>query len=371
MLFISTSMGLGGADRQVLEIAASLSDRGHNVLILSMTPIGVIGKEASDRGIKVESLGMKRGMPSAISLIKTIKIIKDFCPDIIHSHMFHANLLARISKLMLNRLVLVCTAHSINEGGRWRDTAYMLTDGIADATTHVSSIAAKSYVERRLVSAKKMLTVRNGVNIDRFSPNEKMRCTMRESLGLDDGFVWVSIARFSEAKDHNTLIKAFALVLDDFPRSTLLLVGDGPLKKDISELCRTQNLVGRVQFLGDRSDIVELLSASDAYVMSSAWEGLPMVLLEAGACMSTIVSTDVGGNKEAVSKANEKFLVPPKSPDALAKAMIKVMQLSAAELKLAGEENLKHVTENYALQKIVFQWENIYRNLLLQKMESI
>jgi glycosyltransferase involved in cell wall biosynthesis len=109
------------------------------------------------------------------------------------------------------------------------------------------------------------------------------------------------------------------------------------------------------------------MSAADGYVMSSAWEGMPMVLLEAAAAGLPIVSTAVGGNREVVADDESGFLVPPRDADALARGMARLGALSAPELRAMGERGRERVRSRYGLARVADRWEALYREMLARK----
>jgi glycosyltransferase involved in cell wall biosynthesis len=113
-----------------------------------------------------------------------------------------------------------------------------------------------------------------------------------------------------------------------------------------------------------RRDIPQLMNAADAYAMSSAWEGLPMVLLEAAAVGCPIVATAVGGNHEAVCDHISGFLVPPRKPEAFAEAMRRMMELRDDERSYMGMTGRYHVQANYSLERVVDNWEELYHACL-------
>ncbi len=119
-----------------------------------------------------------------------------------------------------------------------------------------------------------------------------------------------------------------------------------------------------MRFLGLRRDIPEMMNAVDAYLMSSAWEGTPSVLLEASAVGLPIVATDVGGNREVVLDGKSGFLVPSKNSEALAGAMQRLMELPEFERRRMGMVGRGHVVANYSLERCVARWEELYRDQL-------
>jgi glycosyltransferase involved in cell wall biosynthesis len=166
------------------------------------------------------------------------------------------------------------------------------------------------------------------------------------------------------------MLQAFVAVRARTPGTVLLLVGRGALQAETEAMARALGLEGDVRFLGVRRDVPELMSAADGYVMSSAWEGMPMVLLEAGAAALPIVATAVGGNREVVRDGETGFVVPPREPSALADRMLRLMGLPEAERRAMGESGRRHVDGRYGLAQVADRWLAIYCEVLARKGRS-
>jgi glycosyltransferase involved in cell wall biosynthesis len=187
-------------------------------------------------------------------------------------------------------------------------------------------------------------------------------------LGLEDQFTWLAVGRIDIQKDYPNMLAAIA----GSPKMSILLIaGDGPLRSSIEQLTRGFGISDRIRFLGIRKDIPALMAAADAYVMSSAWEGLPMVLLEASAAGLPIVATDVGGNNEVIRDRVSGFLVPAKNSGALTDAMRHMEELSPDSRRSQGLAGREHVSKHYSLSSVVDQWEQIYGSLLQGKYQSL
>jgi glycosyltransferase involved in cell wall biosynthesis len=361
-------MGMGGADSQLLSAARELLDRGHQVRIISMTPLGPMGLEARDGGIPTDSLEMRRGVPDPRGLARLIRIVRAWKPDVVHSHMVHANLLARALRLFVRVPALVSTIHNINEGGRLRMAAYRWTNSLVDHMTIVSEAASDHFVKHGIVPKRLLTVVANGVDPALFpvAPPEA-REAFRRSVGVDRQLVWVAVGRFEEAKDYRNMLRAFARVREHHPDVVLVIVGRGSLQPETEALAESLGLGGSVKFLGVRNDVPAILSAADAYLMSSAWEGMPMVLLEAAAAGLPIVATEVGGNREVVVDEHSGFLVPPRNDAALAAAMLRVVGLPESERRAMGERGRERIRTHFGLSRVVDRWEGLYREVLVRK----
>jgi glycosyltransferase involved in cell wall biosynthesis len=372
IVLLSTSMGMGGADKQLLSAAQELKSRGHAVLLISLTPLGPMGLEARSRGIATESLEMARGIPDPRGLIRLGRLVRRWNPDVLHSHMVHANFMARALRLFLRVPALVSTIHSLHEGGRLRMAIYRLTNSLVDKMTIVSEAAADRFVSNGIVPKSLLQVIPNGVDIDQFREvPANTRMSLRSSMNLDREFVWIAVGRFDPPKDYPTMLRAFAQIRKRSPATVLLLVGQGVLQPETESLARELKLGDGVRFLGVRNDVPEIMSAADAYVMSSAWEGMPVVLLEAAAAGLPIVATDVGGNHEVVCEGESGFLCPAGNPDALAHAMLRLSALSEEQRRAMGERGRRHVQANYGLGRMVERWEELYREVLARHRQEL
>jgi glycosyltransferase involved in cell wall biosynthesis len=368
ILFLSTSMGMGGADSQLLSAAQVLRDRGHDILIVSLTPLGPMGLQARERGLRTESLEMPRGYPDPRGLWHLARLVREWRPDVVHSHMVHANLMARALRLMAPVPALVSTIHNIYEGGALRMAAYRWTNRLVDHMTIVSQAAADRFVRDGIVPLALLTIVPNGVDteqIDRVPPGT--RDALRRELGVERSFVWLAVGRFEIAKDYPNMLRAFGRVRAARPDAVLLLVGRGSLQAETEALSRELGLADGVRFLGVRNDVAAVMSAADGYVMSSAWEGMPMVLLEAAAAGLPIVATAVGGNHEVVLDERTGFIVPPADSSQLAAAMLRLAALPDAERRGLGTAGREHVEAQYGLGRVADRWEAIYRDVLTKK----
>jgi glycosyltransferase involved in cell wall biosynthesis len=360
-------MGLGGADSQLLSAARELRARGHEVTIVSLTPLGPMGLEAREAGIPTLSLEMPRGLPDPRGLLRLVGLVRRWRPDVVHSHMVHANLMARVLRLAAPVPALVSTIHNIYEGGRLRMAAYRWTNGLVDHMTIVSQAAFDRFVAERIVPAEILRVVPNGVDTSRFrAVPPDARDGVRRSLGLGDDFAWLAVGRFEVSKDYPNMLRAFMEVRRQEPRAVLVLVGRGSLQAETEALVRELGVTG-VHFAGVRNDVPEVMSAADAYVMSSAWEGMPMVLLEAAAAGLPIVATRVGGNHEVVLDRESGLLVPPSDSAALASAMLRLCRMPAEERRRMGERGRDHIRTHYDLGRVAERWEGLYLEVLAKK----
>ena len=302
-------------------------------------------------------------------VLRARRFLRAFKPDVVHSHSFHANLLARLLRIVHPSMLVVSTVHNIYEGGRLRMAAYRLTDWLSSRTVAVSQAAATRFVRLKAIPARKCVVIPNGIDAIEFSPNTNRRAATRSSMNVEAHFVWLTAGRHVPAKDLPNLVEAFRLVLEEFCDAELWIAGAPPDAKVIrGEDGRTSYawLVGmpggmreRVRWLGLRRDIPALLDAADAFVLASAWEGMPLALGEAMAMAKPVVATDVGGVRELVGDAGT--LVPAKNATVLAAAMIEMMRKSTQERAELGIRSRQRIQEHFSLDATVNAWEKLYK----------
>jgi glycosyltransferase involved in cell wall biosynthesis len=322
---------------------------------------------------------MHPGVPDPRALARLVFILNRFRPQILHSHMFHANVLARAARLFCPVPVVISTLHSTAEarreqspqpcgagafachgsqpGVRARDFVYRLTDPLADAVVAVSQAAADRHASSGAVRRSKLRVIPNGVDTALFHPDPERRAGIRRHLGIESQFVWLAAGRLMWKKDHATLFRAFATLAG----ATLLVAGEGPLEGDLRTLARELSVDAR--FLGRVDDMPALMNAADALVLSSVIEGLPMALLEAAASGLSAVTTDAGGAREIVADGATGFVAPCGDPAALASAMSRLEALPP-EARGRMSAAARAAAEPFEIQSVVSRWDALYRELL-------
>lgn len=362
ILIVATTMGLGGAEKQISDLANDFVTKGHQITIIALKGDFHFAVPESVQLIRVNSSKSALGLLKSIyTVIKTIKKIQ---PDIVHSHMATANIICRVARIPCIKTPLISTAHNINEGGgNLRILLYRITDFLSNLTTNVSNEAVENYISRKAVPRAKIKTVYNGVN---FSTFKKKPISINEISGLSSCVnkrpIILNVARLVDAKDHDNLLRAFFIFRKKNDQAILLIAGDGPLKQQISDLALTLGISDSVVILGARQDISDLMSIADLFVLSSAWEGFGLVLAEAMACELPVVSTDCGGTKEVVNGYG--LTVAIKNPEALSDAMNTTIALSEQTLSHQKELAKNSVTQRFDIEVISNTWLNLYQSVV-------
>jgi glycosyltransferase involved in cell wall biosynthesis len=180
---------------------------------------------------------------------------------------------------------------------------------------------------------------------------------MRQELGVaDDTFLWLAVGRLEEEKDYPLMFNAFAHAARTAP-ARLVVVGKGSLQPALAALADTLGIADRVHFYGVTKNVSGLMAAADALVLSSAWEGLPNVLIEAAAMELPCVTTDVGGSAEVVLDGQTGIVVQGRDPAVLGAALARVMALGPTALRAHGAQGRVHAQRSFEIDAVVDRWE--------------
>ena len=358
ILYVITGLGMGGAEHVVVNLADTLDRQGCFVKIIYLTGDALV-LPTSDN-IDILPIEMKSYFDFIRAYFKIRLIVRSFEPDVIHSHMFHANIISRLLRLTTGVKKLICTAHNTNEGGRLRMLAYRLTDKLSTISTNVSDQAVASFIKKGAVRKDRMISIANGIDTDVFCFNSNDREEKRSELDIENKKLLLAVGRLDTQKDYPNLLRAISILSrkrDDFK---VFIVGEGPSKTKLHEQVIKLGLDDSIAFLGLRRDVRKLMSAADIYVMSSAWEGLPMVILEAMASELFIVSTDCGGVRQAVGEAG--IIVESKNSTLLAAELDKALSMSNDSRKKFGAAARQRIVNGFSLKNNVESFFKLYRD---------
>lgn len=361
---ITKSNEIGGAQVHLRDLAERLQMDNHEVIVVA-GEYGTLIEQLTVRNIATEVL------PTLVRNITPLKdlnacmqlrsIIKKYNPDIIGLHSSKAGIVGRIAAMGL-KIPVIFTAHgwSFTDGVKEKKrNLYICIEKImanfSDKIITVSEKDKELALKYKVASEKKQVVIHNGV-IDFYGKIGKCN-----RIKIDTGKILItSVARFSEQKDHQTLICA----LSELPNTNweLHLIGKGETQKNIELLVEKYNLSDKVVFHGERDDVPNFLLKSDIFVLSSNWEGLPLSIIEAMSASLPVIATNVGGVSELITK-DVGFLVPSKDINALKIALS----------KLINDENMRGMMgvqgrETY-LSK--FSFEAMYRKTLSEYLKLL
>lgn len=353
ILYVITGLGMGGAEQVVMNLAEQAEAMGHKVDIAYLT--GEVVSKPTSQSIELHNINMKGYTSLFIAFFKLSSLIKKLQPDVVHSHMVHANILCRLVRFKVEFPRLICTIHSSNEGGALRMLAYRLTHTMADFTTNVSVEAAKVFELKKAAPKGGILAIPNGINTEYFQPIDEKK--MRAEIGKC--FNIISVGRLEKVKDYSMLLRALSILLNNNIKIKLKIVGDGSEKEALKKLAIELRINKYVEWLGIRRDLPKLFNDSDLFVITSEYEGFGLVAAEAMACSLPVISTDNGGVPEVLG--SDEWVVQVADEVALVAKIKTIIELGSKGRGRIGEANRARVINNYSLLKMFESYLNIYR----------
>jgi glycosyltransferase involved in cell wall biosynthesis len=361
-LVIPTLDRLAGAERQVLLLAKGLLARGWRVSVVALSGSGTDAvRDLTSAGAAFLSLEMRKGLADPRGWTRFRRWIRQQSPDVIHAHLPHAAWMARWSRLLAPTRVVIDSVHTSATGTLGRRLGYRWSNWLPDCVSVVSAGAAKAYVSAGMVSPRRLILLSNGLDHHHWHRDPSARLQLRRHLGLSHEFLWLAAGRLEPVKDYPSLLRA----MTELPKTARLIVaGAGPEEGKLRRLSVELGLEARVRFLGFEHDVLPWMQAADGFVLCSRWEGLPMSLLEAGACALPAVVTDVPGSREIIVDGRNGFLVPSEDFLSLSSAMSRLMRLACEERDAMGTRGCERVLGRFSIETVLDQWEALYRNLL-------
>jgi glycosyltransferase involved in cell wall biosynthesis len=361
---------IGGGFRVMQDIINGL-DNDFDFLVVLPTdePLKKDKKqEETKKSIKIKRI--KQG--NVITLVCQIKkIIQREKPEIIHAHGTRAAAWVRIAVAgMKEKPTVIYTLHGFhvvrkNFLSRW--ILVMIEKVLnrwADVLACVSDADKKLVLKYKVISKNKIRVIKNGIKIENFYFTHKEIEEKKEEMGISNKLVLSSIGRLHPQKDFLTLLRALRIFIKRFSgaKIILLIVGDGPLRGFLEKAAKELSIENYVSFLGFRKDVPRLMNASDVIILSTNWEGLPLVPLEAGASKKPIIASDVEGIRETIIDKKTGLLFKPGSSGDLAEKII-ILYQSRELLERMGEENYKNVLRNFNLRLMLENYKSLYNEL--------
>jgi glycosyltransferase involved in cell wall biosynthesis len=186
-------------------------------------------------------------------------------------------------------------------------------------------------------TTRKLLTLYNGIDLDKFTRHAATDKNKSTLFGLpDDSVILTTVAVLREPKGIQYMLRALPEILSRIPNAYYAIIGDGEYRKDLEDLTSSLGLESHVIFMSYRSDVSELLAASDVFVLPTLVDALPTVLFEAMAVGIPVIASNVGGVPEIVENNVSGLLIPPANPTVLATTCICLLQDETLAQRLAS-----------------------------------
>lgn len=372
VLHIITGLHDGGAEAVLYRLCCADPHDQHVV-------IGLVGSGKYEQllhkiGVPVYCLNMPRSRLTVSGILRLSRLIERYCPDIIQTWMYHANLVGGLIAYYLG----YTTVWGIHHASLNRDSVSFITLW----TAKVGGWLSHAIPYRIIMCAKRatlthaqigydpdrMIVIPNGYDLQRFQVNAQGRVQLRAELQLaHDAPVLGCVARWDPCKDHVNLLTAFASVAQEIHDVVLILVGTGMTAENAELLQLIDKLhipLDRLRFLGRRDDIPLIMNALDLHILSSHTEAFPNVLAEAMACGTPCISTDVGDAAQIIGDTG--WIVPPRQPVALAEAIRSAIQEwhDRGRWQHRQAAARQRIVDHYTIDRMVARYRSVWLEAL-------
>jgi len=371
VLYLINALCPGGAEKVVARTVALLDRKRYHPIVCCLWKSGPVAEEIERKGVKVICLGARSRLDLTV-VPKLFRLLKREEIHIIHSFLFHANMLGRIVGRLAGVPVILCSERTMEMEGKHRLFVNRLTAPLADKVIAVCEAVREFAIAEIGIRPDKLITIYNGIDLNEFSPNPNQEETeeAKRELGITPSHKVVgTVGHLEEEKGCEYLLRAAAQVSVQDEKVIFLLVGDGSQRAKLETLAQDLGISSQVMFMGHRNDVPKLLSVMDVFVLPSLYEGLPNALLEALAACRPVVATQVGGIPEVVADGETGILIPPRDPGALAGAICALLKdrERAREMGMAGR---KRVERLFSVETMVAKTEALYEELTREKLGS-
>jgi len=365
-------LNVGGAElmlKRLIQSHSELPEVEHSVI--SLTGQDVLGEQLAKQSVAVHCLGMSSIIKGPVTFFKLRKLLQALRPDVVHTWMYHADLLGGLAarSLGLSNVVWCVRSTDIRKGGSKvtlliRKLCAWLSGRLPRVIVCAADTSRQVH-EAVGYAPDKMQVIPNGFELDKPLSTHNLGTCVRDELGISHDYTLVvSVGRYNPVKDHKTFIEAAGKVAAQRNDVKFMLVGRD-LERSNLRLMALINATGQADtfyLLGERNDVPACLQASDVFCLHSVTEGFPNVLGEAMAVGLPCITTDVGD--AAYLLDNPEWVVPAASPDKLADKLNTLLSLPAAERAALGDAAANRIREHFTMDVISRRYYDLYTSLI-------
>ena len=334
----------------------------YDVSLVSLRKKDVSEETLESFGVDITYLHRSKFDP--VTLPALLKVIDRKKIDILHLHGYGATTFGRLAGGMRRIPTIVHEHANLTDTPWFQKVADAALEPLTDIALAVSRSTADFVVNARRIPARKVKVVYLGVPLEEFSrprSDEEVREARRE-LGIEpEDFAIGTVTRLHESKGNSYLVEAARLVLNERPHAKFFIVGEGPLRDPLEQQARALNLADRFVFAGFAKDVARVVSAFDASVFPSLWEGTPLTVFEALAMGKAIVATDADGLVDVLTHEHDAIIVPKRDARALADGLVRVIDEPQTRHRISAAAS--DTGRQYDIAAFVRKMERLYEIL--------
>jgi glycosyltransferase involved in cell wall biosynthesis len=356
VLFITSTMKIGGAEKIIADLIMGLSQRGYQSVLVCIKTLDFWGEYLRKNGIECHELGVSRQW-NIIKISKLMALAARIQPEIIYS-------LDHRDAIFWSRLLAfflgcphILSQHSLRLAGAEAPNRIAYKFMIKTTTPLSSKIvvcsnAVRDYFLRIGIPDKKIKVIHNGVSIyNQIESRDSVEWRSSLRIPFNSKLVGI-VAALRPIKDHETFLKSAQRVIDRYSQTYFAIIGDGYLRPDLEKLARLLGISKNVFFLGNITPADGIIKSLDIGVLSSQKEAFPMVILEYMNAGLPVVSTDCGGPSEIIQDGETGFIVPVNNPQAMAEKIICLLE-NQKDARYMGLKGRQKVMSHYSLEKMI------------------
>ena len=350
----------------------SATDRSRfDAEVISLMDIGVTGDRIRDLGFPVRSLGMQRGFPNPMALLKLISWLREDRPRVLATWMYHANLMGSIAAPFAGGMPVVWGIHHGHLDHRERTRTRLVARACAwlprGMVAKIICCSEHTRNAHRLIGydPAKMVVIRNGFDLSTFRPDRGHRERVRKELRIaNDAPVLFLAGRFHPQKDYPNFVAAAAILRRTIPEARFVLCGHDVAWENpvLTQWICDAGLKDSFRLLGRRDDVPDLINSSDIACSSSAGEAFSLAIGEAMSCGVPCVVTDVGDSAVLVEDTGR--VVPPSDPEAFAAACESLLGMPEWQRNDLGRAARRRILDNFELSHVANQYQQLYESVV-------
>jgi len=360
VVYIIGALGCGGAERLLYDLCRKLDKEKFSVSVIVLQgENNVLVKQFEEAGIKLKIFNKKGPFDFAI-VKKVAAYLRGVNPDIVHTHLFAADFWGGMAAKQAGVPKIISTKHDILSEGFLRNFLGRQKRRSFDQVIAISDAIRDFLIEKEKIDLNNVTLIHNGVDVNKFyieSPN----------LFQKDPLIIGCVGRLSKEKGQKHLIRACRFLKNWEWR--LLLVGDGPMRKELEQLALFLGIEDKVQFVGQVESVTEYLEKMDVFVLPSVSEGLGLAVLEAALAGRFVIATEVGGVPEIVKNKETGLLFRPKNIEALV-SHLNWVDSHHEEARKMAKRLQKEVLEKFDINKVVKKYESVYEEIIKDKKDK-
>jgi glycosyltransferase involved in cell wall biosynthesis len=361
------SLDAGGAEKFLVDLIKNLDQNKFILEVILFSHAGFFIDELKDYGIPIKVI-KKRYKIDILNFIRLFWKLSKSRADIIHTQL-GGDVYGRLIGWMIGTKVIISTEQSMNKDESFLiNLARTLTARFADRIVAISKAVKRDMIKRYRIDPRRTTIIYNGIDIAHFLRDSKTNNKFAPHYE-NNCLVFGGMGRLSTEKNWPTLLRAISLLKNQNVKC--LIAGAGIEQDKLELLIKELNITAKVELVGLVRDVKGFLGRLSFFVLPSHWEGLGVVLLEAGISGLPVIASEIDGISEIIINNKTGLTFNPNSPADLAvKIDLLINHINSLEVMRTQENLQEHIRNNFDIKVIARQYERLYQDLYYAKIEK-